>query len=584
MNVFKDLRVKIVAQLEEMVVAGEIPAGLDFTRVAAEPPRDPSHGDAATNAAMVLSKVAGMKPRDLAGLLAARLETLDVVKTVEIAGPGFINLRLDDNFWFEQVSIILNAGKSYGDSDMGQGEKVNVEFVSANPTGPLTVGHARGAVIGDALASLLSKVGYDVCREYYINDAGNQVNVLANSAYLRYCEALGEDIGEIPEGLYPGEYLKAVGKALADRDGNKWLGKPESDWLEDVRQFAIDQMMDLIRDDLAAFGVVMDLYSSERALVAAGGVDEVMSVLEAKDLVYTGVLEPPKGKKLEDWEERPQTLFKSKEFGDDVDRPIKKSDGSWTYFAGDMAYHLDKHRRGYNNMINVWGADHGGYIKRMQAAVSAVTDKEGSLDVKICQLVNLMRGGELVKMSKRSGNFITLRSVIDEVGKDVVRFIMLTRKNDASLDFDLEKVLEQSKDNPVFYVQYAHARNCSVLKHAKDEFPSIDISLETLKGLDLSALNSEGELGLIKALCAWPRLLESAGEAHEPHRIAFYLYDLASELHSLYHKGKLNTRLRFIVRDDQELTQARMALVEATKIVIASGLEMFGIEPAEEMR
>ncbi|WP_419901494.1 arginine--tRNA ligase [Kiloniella sp.] len=584
MNVFKDLRTKIVAQLEDMVAAGEIPDGLDFSRVAAEPPRDSSHGDAATNAAMVLSKVAGMKPRDLAGLLAARLESLDVVKSVEIAGPGFINLRLDEKFWFEQVSIILNAGKSYGDSDMGQGEKVNVEFVSANPTGPLTVGHARGAIVGDALASLLAKVGYDVCREYYINDAGNQVNVLANSAYLRYREALGEYIGEIPEGFYPGEYLKAVGQALVDRDGDKWLGKDEADWISEVRKFAIEQLMELIRVDLAALGVVMDLYSSERALVEAGGVDEVMTVLEAKDLVYTGVLEPPKGKKLEDWEERPQTLFKSKEFGDDVDRPIKKSDGSWTYFAGDMAYHLDKYRRGFNTMINVWGADHGGYIKRMQAAVSAVTDKEGSLDVKICQLVKLMRDGEVVKMSKRSGNFITLRSVIDEVGKDVVRFIMLTRKNDASLDFDLVKVLEQSKDNPVFYVQYAHARNCSVLKHAKDEFPSIDLSVEALKNLDLSALNSEGELSLIKALCAWPRLLESAGEAHEPHRIAFYLYDLASELHSLYHKGKLNTRLRFIVRDDQELTQARMALVEATKIVIASGLEMFGIEPAEEMR
>ncbi|MFD2207471.1 arginine--tRNA ligase [Kiloniella antarctica] len=584
MNVFKDLRTKVIEQLEDMVAAGEIPAGLDFSRVAAEPPRDPSHGDAATNAAMVLSKAAGMKPRDLAGLLAARLESLDVVKSVEIAGPGFINLRLDQDFWFAQIRTILEAGKSYGDSDMGKGEKVNVEYVSANPTGPLTVGHARGAIVGDALASLLSKVGYDVCREYYINDAGNQVNVLANSAYLRYREALGEDIGEIPEGFYPGEYLKDVGKALANRDGEKWLGKEESVWLSEVREFAISQLMELIRSDLAALGVVMDLYSSERALVEAGGVDEVMTVLEAKNLVYTGVLEPPKGKQLEDWEERPQTLFKSMEFGDDVDRPIKKSDGSWTYFAGDMAYHLDKYRRGFNTMINVWGADHGGYIKRMQAAVSAVTDKKGSLDVKICQLVKLMRDGDVVKMSKRSGNFITLRSVIDEVGKDVVRFIMLTRKNDASLEFDLVKVLEQSKDNPVFYVQYAHARNCSVLKHATDEFSSIDLSIETLKNLDLSVLNSEDELRLVKLLCAWPRLLESAGEAHEPHRIAFYLYDLAAELHSLYHKGKLNPRMRFIVRDDQDLTQARMALLEATNNVIASGLEMFGIEPAEEMR
>ncbi|WP_421783598.1 arginine--tRNA ligase [Kiloniella litopenaei] len=584
MNVFKDLRSKVVAQLEDMVAAGEIPAGLDFSRVAAEPPRDSSHGDVATNAAMVLSKVAGMKPRDLASLLATRLENLDVITSVEIAGPGFINLRLDEKFWFDQVGTILKAGTSYGDSDMGRGEKVNVEYVSANPTGPLTVGHARGAVVGDALAALLSKVGYDVCKEYYINDAGNQVNVLANSAYLRYREALGEDIGGIPEGFYPGEYLKAVGKALADRDGDKWLGKEEADWISDVRKFAIDQLLDLIRSDLAALGVVMDVYSSERALVEAGGVDEVMKFLEANDLVYTGVLEPPKGKKPDDWEARPQTLFKSTDFGDDVDRPIKKSDGSWTYFAGDMAYHLDKYRRGFNTMINVWGADHGGYIKRMQAAVSAMTEKKGSLDVKVCQLVNLMRGGEMVRMSKRSGNFITLRSVIDEVGKDVVRFIMLTRKNDASLDFDLEKVVEQSRDNPVFYVQYAHARSCSVLKHSQNEFPDMDLSIDTLEKVDLSQLNSEGELSLIRRLCEWPRLLESAGEAHEPHRIAFYLYDLAAELHGLWTKGKDNARLRFIVTDDQDLTQARMALVKATSLVIASGLDVFGIEPVEEMR
>ncbi|KLN61445.1 arginyl-tRNA synthetase [Kiloniella spongiae] len=584
MNVFKDLRSKVVAQLEDMASAGEIPAGLDFSRVAAEPPRDSSHGDVATNAAMVLSKVAGMKPRDLASLLATRLENLDVISSVEIAGPGFINLRLDEKFWFEQVGTILKAGTSYGDSDMGQGEKVNVEYVSANPTGPLTVGHARGAVVGDALAALLAKVGYDVSKEYYINDAGNQVNVLANSAYLRYREALGEDIGEIPEGFYPGEYLKAVGKALADRDGDKWLGKEEADWISDVRKFAIDQLLDLIRGDLAALGVVMDVYSSERALVEAGGVDEVMKFLEANDLVYTGVLEPPKGKKPDDWEARPQTLFKSTDFGDDVDRPIKKSDSSWTYFAGDMAYHLDKYRRGFNTMINVWGADHGGYIKRMQAAVTAMTEKKGSLDVKVCQLVNLMRGGEMVRMSKRSGNFITLRSVIDEVGKDVVRFIMLTRKNDASLDFDLEKVVEQSRDNPVFYVQYAHARSCSVLKHSQNEFPDMDLSIAALEKVDLSELNSEGELSLIRRLCEWPRLLESAGEAHEPHRIAFYLYELAAELHGLWTKGKDNARLRFIVTDDQDLTQARMALVKATSLVIASGLNVFGIEPAEEMR
>ncbi|WP_020591833.1 arginine--tRNA ligase [Kiloniella laminariae] len=584
MNVFKDLRNKIVAQLEEMAVSGEIPAGLDFSRVSAEPPRDSSHGDISTNAAMVLAKPAAMKPRDLAALLAARLERLDVVNSVDIAGPGFINLRLEEKLWLEQIGTILKAGLAYGNSDMGQGERVNVEYVSANPTGPLTVGHARGAIVGDALASLLAKVGYDVCREYYINDAGNQVNVLAGSAYLRYREALGEDIGEIPAGFYPGEYLIDVGKALVARDGDKWLGKEESAWLPEVRKFAIAQLIDLIKTDLAALGVVMDLYSSERELVEAGGVEEVAKFLKEHNLVYTGVLEPPKGKTPDDWEPRPQTLFRSTDFGDDVDRPIQKSDGSWTYFAGDMAYHLDKYRRGFKTMINVWGADHGGYIKRMQAAVTALTEGQGSLDVKVCQLVNLLRDGEMVRMSKRSGNFVTLRDVIDEVGKDVVRFIMLTRKNDASLDFDLVKVLEQSRDNPVFYVQYAHARACSVLKNAKLEIPALDLTQETLAELDCSLLNSEGELALVRKLCEWPRLLESAGEAHEPHRIAFYLYELAGELHGLWTKGKDDASLRFILVDNPALTEARMALVKATALVIASGLDVFGIEPVEEMR
>jgi arginyl-tRNA synthetase len=584
MNLFKYFKDVVVGELEQMTAAGALPPGLDLSKVGVEPPRDRSHGDLSTNAAMVLAKPAGQKPRDIAEALAARLKEHADVTGVEVAGPGFINLRLAPGVWYARLAEILKEGTAYGDSDMGQGKAVNVEYVSANPTGPLTVGHARGAVVGDALALLLAKAGYKVAKEYYINDAGGQVDTLARSAYLRYREAQGEDIGEIPEGLYPGDYLKDVGAALARRDGDKWMALEEADWLAPVRRFTIDAMMDLVRGDLDFLGVHQEVFSSERALVEAGGVEEVLTFLEQRGLTYTGVLEPPKGKTPEDWEPRPQLLFKATQFGDDVDRPLKKSDGSWTYFAGDMAYHLDKFRRGFPIMIDVWGADHSGYVKRMTSAVKALTDGAGELDVKICQLVNLKRGGELVKMSKRSGTFVTLREVIEEVGKDVVRFIMLTRKNDATLDFDLLEVMEQSRDNPVFYVQYCHARCRSILRHAESETPAVSLDPVALSGADLNRLTDSGELGLIKLLAEWPRLLESAAEAHEPHRVAFYLNDLAAAFHGQWNKGKDHAELRFLLPDDPGMTAARLALVQAVAFVVASGLGVFGVTPVEELR
>ena len=584
MNVFNHFRDLVVKDLEVMAGSGALPGGLRYDRVTVEPPRDPAHGDLSTNAAMVLAKPAGRKPRELAEALVGRLAVRDHVQSAEIAGPGFINLRLEDSFWAERLADVLRGGHDYGTSELGAGRGVNVEYVSANPTGPLTVGHARGAVFGDALAALLAKVGYAVTREYYINDAGVQVDVLARSAYLRYCEALGEEIGEIPSGAYPGEYLKAVGAALAERDGEKWLGRPEADWLVPVRDFAIEQIMAIVRDDLAALGIEQEVFSSERAMVEAKGVEAVFELLEAKDLLYVGTLEPPKGKVPEDWEPRAQTLFRATRFGDDVDRPLKKSDGSWTYFAADMAYHLDKYRRGGEILIDVLGADHGGYVKRMQAAVAALTDNRGRLEVRICQMVKLLRGGEPVKMSKRAGEFVTLRELVDEVGRGVVRFIMLTRKNDAPLDFDLEKVREQSRDNPVFYVQYAHARCASVLRHAAEELPALCLPPARMADGPLHLLTDSVELDLIRRLAGWPRLLESAAEAYEPHRVAFYLYDLAAAFHGLWTKGKERAELRFLLSDQPELTQARLALVQAVQLVIASGLDIMGVEPLEEMR
>jgi arginyl-tRNA synthetase len=584
MNLFRDMRAKVLAEIEALAAEGVIPEGLPTERFAVEPPRDPSHGDMAVNAAMVLARDAKMKPRDLAEALAEKIRATPGVASVDIAGPGFINLRLDNAIWHGCLSEILAEGEDFGRSNAGGGERVNVEYVSANPTGPLHIGHARGAVFGDVLASLLDAAGYEVCREYYVNDAGAQVDVLARSAYLRYCEALGDAIGEIPEGLYPGEYLKPVGEKIAAEEGPRWHNAEEDVWLAPIRAKAIDAMMDLIREDLAALGIKHDVFTSERALVEAGRVDEALETLEKRGLIYTGVLEPPKGKKPDDWESRPQTLFRATDFGDDVDRPLKKSDGSWTYFASDIANHFDKYQRGFANQIDVMGADHGGYVKRMQAATRAITEGKAELDVKICQLVQLMDKGESVKMSKRAGTFVTLRDLVDEVGKDVVRFIMLTRKNDAGLDFDLTAVTEQSRDNPVFYVQYAHARTHSVMRMAASAMPDGDFSVSALRAANLSRLTDESELALIRTMGNWPRTVESAAEAHEPHRLAFYMYDLASEFHALWTKGKEDVSLRFIVEDDPELTTARLAMVRGVQAVVAAGLKIFGVQPVEELR
>jgi arginyl-tRNA synthetase len=577
MNLFAAFRDDIVAIIDRLH------PGLDTARVTAEPPREAAHGDVATNAAMVLAKAAGLKPRDLAETLAAELRSLPSVAAVEIAGPGFINLRLVDAVWADRLAEILVAGPSYGDG-APKNHRVNVEYVSANPTGPMHIGHARGAVVGDALASLLAKAGFDVTREYYINDAGSQVDVLARSVHLRYREALGETIGDIPEGLYPGDYLKPAGEALARDLGPQFKEAPEAEWLPAFRHRAVDAMMVMIREDLAALGVRHDVFTSERGLVEAGKVEAALAFLEERGEVYTGVLEPPKGKVLDDWEPRPQVLFKATAFGDDVDRPLRKSDGTWTYFASDIAYHLDKYRRGFADMIDIWGADHGGYVKRMQAAVKAVSENKGALDVKLCQMVNLLKGGQPYKMSKRAGTFVTLRDLVDQVGKDVVRFIMLIRKNDAHLDFDLEKVLEQSRDNPVFYVQYAHARCHSVLRHGAALWPDLDISGAALSKAALARLTDPAELGLIKLLASWPRLVESAAEAHEPHRVAFYLTELAAGFHGLWNKGKDEVQLRFLLEEDRDLSVARLGLLRAVASVIASGLFIFGVEPVEEMR
>jgi arginyl-tRNA synthetase len=579
MNIFRDFKSKIEIELQAL----SLPAGLDFGRVTVEPPRDASHGDLSTNAALVLAKDAGLKPRDLADKLAERLKQLPDVTDVTVAGPGFLNWKLAEGVWRGQLSGILAAGTRFA-SAPNKGVKVNVEYVSANPTGPMHVGHARGAVVGDALARLLEKAGYDVTREYYINDAGAQVDVLTRSAHLRYREALGEAIGEIPAGLYPGDYLVPVGQALAAKFGDKFAKAPEAEWLAEIRAFAIAAMLELIKADLLSMGVKHAVFASERALVEAGKVEEAFKALEAKGLIYTGVLEPPKGKTPDDWEPRPQVLFKSSQFGDDTDRPLKKSDGSWTYFASDIAYHFDKYQRGFATQIDVWGADHGGYIKRMQAAVKAITEGQGDLDVKICQLVNLLENGEPVKMSKRAGTFVTLRDVVDRVGKDVVRFIMLTRKNDAALDFDLAKVVEQSKENPVFYVQYANARAHSVFRNAAEAFPGLETDALTLAKADLARLTDPDEIALIKLMATWPRIVDSAAEAHEPHRVAFFLQELAAAFHGLWNKGNSDIGARFIVAGDRGITEARMALLRGVTAVIASGLDVLGVAPVEEMR
>lgn len=579
MNVFAEFRQAVIRAVESLALGDDLP----LKAVAVEPPRDPAHGDLATNVAMVVAKPAGMAPRALAEKLKPLLEAIDAVDAVEIAGPGFINLRLKPAYWQKQIATILQLGLDYGDSKLGAETKVNVEYVSANPTGPMHVGHCRGAVFGDALAALLDKAGYDVTREYYINDAGAQVDVLARSTHLRYREALGESI-TIPEGLYPGDYLKPLGEALASKYGDTFQTAAEADWLALFRKEATDAMMVMVREDLAALNIHHAVFTSEKALHENGAVQGAYDRLKQRDLIYTGVLEPPKGKLPDDYEARPQELFRASAYGDDTDRPLKKSDGSWTYFGADIAYHDDKYRRGFNQMIDVWGADHGGYVKRMKAAVKAMSNDEAELDVKLVQMVNLLDDGQPVRMSKRAGTFVTLRDVVDEVGKDVVRFIMLTRKNDAQLDFDFKKVTEQSKDNPVFYVQYAHARICSVLRNAKSEVPDIDTADAALMQADATRLSHPAELALVKLLATWPRMVESAAEAHEPHRVAFYLQDVAAGFHGLWNVGRDDTSVRFLLPEDTGLTRARLALLRAVAIVIASGLSVMGVTPVEEMR
>ena len=586
MTILAEIEARIAAALATLKRDGGLPADLDTSKVDLEPTRDPGHGDLACNAAMVLAKPAGMKPREIAEPFCALMARDPLVAKAEIAGPGFVNLTLRPDAWQGVVGEVLARGRDYGRADIGRGQDVNVEYVSANPTGPMHVGHCRGAVFGDALANLLDFAGWKVTREYYINDAGAQVDVLARSAHLRYLEAMGEDIGDIPEGLYPGDYLVPVGEKLAWEHDTVFRTLPESDWLPFVRKFATDAMLAMIREDLAALNVRHDVFFSERSLTT-GNRDEVaetIKVLEAKGLVFQGRLEKPKGHDAEEWEDREQTLFRATAFGDDVDRALKKSDGGYTYFASDMAYHHNKLERGFKHLINVFGADHSGYIKRMKAAVAALSDGKADLDIKVCQLVRLLRNGQPVKMSKRAGTFVTLREVVDEVGRDPVRFMMLYRKNDATLDFDLAKVVEQSKDNPVFYVQYAHARAHSVFRNAREALPQLDLSPAALAGADVSRLTDTGEIELLKKLALYPRLVAGAAEAHEPHRIAFYLYELASLFHGQWTRGNDSPHLRYIQQDDPVTTSVRLAMVQACAQVIASGLAILGVDAPEEMR
>jgi len=588
-HLFADVLARVRGICAALSAEGVLPEGIDLARVVVEPPKDAAHGDMATNAAMVLAKDAKIKPRDLAEKIAGKLGADPLVARVDVAGPGFINLTLKPEAWFGALRTVLHEGAGYGRSRAGMAEKVNVEYVSANPTGPMHVGHCRGAVFGDALAGLLTFAGYDVTREYYINDAGAQVDVLARSAFLRYREALGENIGAIPDGLYPGDYLKPVGEALAKEYGDRLARQPEAEWLPLVRDKAIAMMMEMIRGDLAALNIKHDVFFSERSLIE-GGTDQVgatIAGLRAKGDVYEGRLPPPKGAPVDDYEDREQTLFRATAFGDDVDRPLKKSDGSYTYFASDIAYHKNKFDRGFRNLVDVWGADHGGYIKRVRAAIKAVTGGKATLDVKIVQLVRLLRAGEPVKMSKRAGDFVTLREVVDEVGSDAVRFMMLFRKNDAVLDFDMARVKEQSKDNPVFYVQYGHARGHSIFRNAREAVPLPEDAAARaayLREAKIERLTEAEELSLIRQIALYPRIVEAAALAHEPHRIAFYLYDLASEFHALWTKGRDLPHLRFIIQNDAEITNARLALVQGVVSVLASGLAVLGVHAPDEMR
>jgi arginyl-tRNA synthetase len=589
-NIFAKILSRVCAVNEGLVAAGYLPAGIDQSRVTVEPPRDPAHGDMATNAAMVLAKDTGKKPRELAEKIAEKLRADELVDGVDVAGAGFINIRLKPAAWTEALRRVVRLGLQYGRSDLGGGLPVNVEYVSANPTGPMHVGHCRGAVFGDALANLLDFTGFKVTREYYINDAGSQVDVLARSAYLRYREALGEDIGDIPQGLYPGDYLKPVGAALAAEYGDTLRSQPEPQWLPRVRAKALAMMMALIRDDLGALGIEHEVFFSERSLReprngAPSRIAETIAFLEAKGLLYRGILPPPKGKVMDDWEPRELLLFRATQFGDDVDRPILKSDGSPAYIAPDIAYHRDKFERGFANMIDVLGADHAGYVKRLNAAVEAVSDGKATLDVKVCQLVRFLRDGQPAKMSKRAGELVTVRQVVDEVGSDAVRFMMLFRRNDAVLDFDLAKVIEQSHDNPVFYVQYGHARGQSVFRNARAIFPDLPADIAGLaETAELGLLSDPAELALVRQIALYPRVVEAASLAHEPHRIAFYLFDLASEFHALWTLGTSAPYLRFIIQNDRQTTAARLVLVQGVATVLASGLALLGVKAPDEMR
>ena len=581
MNLFAEIRTLVLENLASMAAEGVLPGGLEYGAVTAEPTRDAAHGDMATNAAMVLAKPAGLQPRVIAETLAARLRTDPRVSAVDVAGPGFLNLTLAPAMWQGVVRAALTEGARFGASNMGQGRRVNVEFVSANPTGPMHVGHVRGAVVGDTLSRLLAFAGWDVTREYYINDGGAQVDVLARSAYERYREANGLE-PEIREGLYPGDYLIPVGEALKAKYGDSLLDKDEEIWLADIREFSTQMMMAMIRDDLALLGVKMDVFSSEKALYGTGQIEAAIETLRGMDLIYMGTLEPPKGKTTDEWEAREQMLFRSTAHGDDVDRPVQKSDGSWTYFAPDIAYHFDKVNRGFDELINIFGADHSGYVKRMKAAVSALSGGRVPLDIKLVQLVKLFKNGEPFKMSKRAGVFVTLSDVVEQAGADVTRFMMLTRKNDVALDFDFAKVLEQSKDNPVFYVQYANARINSVLRKATDAAVICDDS--TLLTADFSQLGHPAELEMARKIAEWPRVVEIAAKSNEPHRVAFYLFELASEFHGLWNKGNDDHSLRFVQEGNAATTLAKLALARATGVVISSGLGILGVTPIEEMR
>ncbi|MEL6912967.1 MAG: arginine--tRNA ligase [Pseudomonadota bacterium] len=579
MNLFADIRTVVISALEALMREGVLPEGLDLANVAVEPPRDAAHGDMATNAAMVLAKPAKAKPRDIAEALAARLTADDRIAQAEVAGPGFLNLTLAERVWTGTIAQILEAGEAFGRSDMGAGQRVNVEYVSANPTGPLHVGHTRGAVVGDALASLLDYAGYEVTREYYINDGGAQVDTLARSVYLRYLEAHGQDVA-FEDGTYPGDYLVPVGEALKARVGDTFVGKGEQFWLSEIREFATEQMLDLIRADLALLGVEMDVFFSEKSLYGTGRIEAAIDTLDEKGLIYTGTLEPPKGKTPEDWEPREQTLFRSTAHGDDVDRPIKKSDGSWTYFAPDIAYHFDKVERGFDALIDVFGADHGGYVKRMKAAVSALSDGKTPLDIKLTQLVKLMQGGEPLKMSKRAGTFVTAADVVEMVGRDAIRFTMLTRKNDAPLDFDVDVVRQTTNDNPVYYVQYAHARVMSVISKAKAQ--GMDMSDAALASA--ARLDHEADVAVAKKLAEWPRLVEIAARGNEPHRIAFYLQELTARFNTRYSMGRDSDAMRFLQEGNTSESQAKIALIRAVSVVISAGLGILGVSAPDEMR